>query len=510
MDNIEDKLKNIFGKWKLKPLLFVGSGIAKRYKNMPNWDELLVEIAKHIFPDDKYYVDRQKNELKKPLKNNEINPKLGSILKDEYNKMFFDEKIDIKLQDKYEQNKKIDPFNIYLSEKLKEYKYNNIYEDEKNDFISLKNNVSNIVTTNYDCMLEDVFDFELIIGEEKIILSRFNQIGMIYKIHGCLNKPLSLVFTSEDYNSLRTKRKYFTSKLLTMFLEYPIIFIGYSLSDSDIIEMLKDIKECLPEEKLEEFGEKIIFINYVNNECKENISKTQIAGLPMYKVDLCDYKKLYQSMNEIKTTYSISTLKQISKIITDLVYSENESEEKIRVQELEKADNNEVAIFVGSKNSIFKLGYAVIDLNLIYEDNFRNNNKFDAKSLVDYTFPNIKNKTSKNRYLPLWKLTNEYGKDLPNDLKRKRLEKIEDLFTGINACETDKKKYLSKKKYTSLQQIYDENNVANKIIECAYYSCENLKIEEIKEVLEKYWDTDIRYKSNLKKLVVVYDFFKYK
>ena len=153
---------------------------------------------------------------------------------------------------------------------------------------------------------------------------------------------------------------------------------------------------------------------------------------------------------------------------------------------------------------------AVIDLNLIYEDNFRNNNKFDAKSLVDYTFPNIKNKTSKNRYLPLWKLTNEYGKDLPNDLKRKRLEKIEDLFTGINACETDKKKYLSKNKYTSLQQIYDENNVANKIIECAYYSCENLKIEEIKEVLEKYWDTDIRYKSNLKKLVVVYDFFKYK
>ena len=72
------------------------------------------------------------------MKNNEINPKLGSILKDEYNKMFFDEKIDIKLQDKYEQNKKIDPFNIYLSEKLKEYKYNNIYEDEKNDFISLK------------------------------------------------------------------------------------------------------------------------------------------------------------------------------------------------------------------------------------------------------------------------------------------------------------------------------------------------------------------------------------
>ena len=82
-----------------------------------------------------------------------------------------------------------------MSEKLKEYKYNNIYEDEKNDFISLKNNVSNIVTTNYDCMLEDVFDFELELTEETVLqeLEEFEVLIEVelFAVHETKNKALS-------------------------------------------------------------------------------------------------------------------------------------------------------------------------------------------------------------------------------------------------------------------------------------------------------------------------------
>ena len=64
--------------------------------------------------------------------------------------------------------------------------------------------------------------------------SKNHEIGEIYKIHGCVTEPETIMITSEDYQMIEEKNKYLAAKLLTIFIEHPIVFIGYSINDEDI------------------------------------------------------------------------------------------------------------------------------------------------------------------------------------------------------------------------------------------------------------------------------------
>lgn len=50
---------------------------------------------------------------------------------------------------------------------------------------------------------------------------------------------------------------------MTIFMEYPIIFIGYSISDSDIQAILSDVVECLPLDKIETLQKNLFLLNII-------------------------------------------------------------------------------------------------------------------------------------------------------------------------------------------------------------------------------------------------------
>jgi hypothetical protein len=98
-----------------------------------------------------------------------------------------------------------------------------------------------IITTNYDQLLEPLFpEYERIIGQG-ILTKPFFSIGEIFKIHGCVSDPLSLVFTTQDYEDFNTDKKYLSAKLLTYFAEHPLLFIGYKAEDPNIKSILYDV-----------------------------------------------------------------------------------------------------------------------------------------------------------------------------------------------------------------------------------------------------------------------------
>ena len=86
--------------------------------------------------------------------------------------------------------------------------------------------MSGIITTNYDNLLHFLFPkFDKYIGQEELIFRNITGIGEIYKIHGSVTCPSSLVLTSKDYENFETKSAYLIAKLLTIFLEYPLATI---------------------------------------------------------------------------------------------------------------------------------------------------------------------------------------------------------------------------------------------------------------------------------------------
>lgn len=49
------KLKNIVSKFNTTPFLFIGSGLTRRYYNLPNWESLLKHFAYEINNDEFSY-----------------------------------------------------------------------------------------------------------------------------------------------------------------------------------------------------------------------------------------------------------------------------------------------------------------------------------------------------------------------------------------------------------------------------------------------------------------------
>ena len=71
-------------------------------------------------------------------------------------------------------------------------------------------------------------DYKVFIGQEQLVFSSIQEIAEIYKIHGCISNPDSLIINESDYSNFYSKGKYLAAKLMTIFMEYPIIFVGYS------------------------------------------------------------------------------------------------------------------------------------------------------------------------------------------------------------------------------------------------------------------------------------------
>jgi hypothetical protein len=70
-------------------------------------------------------------------------------------------------------------------------------------------------------------------------------VGELYKIHGSVSDPATLVLTHEDYERFGRKRKYISSKMMTYFAEYPVFIIGYGLGDSNVNSIISDLGEAM-------------------------------------------------------------------------------------------------------------------------------------------------------------------------------------------------------------------------------------------------------------------------
>ena len=226
-----------------QPILFVGSGLSKRYMNTPNWEELLSFLADNCPAIDKglgYYKQTYKTA-----------PAIGQAFASHYQKWAWEDQ-NLFPQELYEDETDEQSYIKYtICEYLKSITPKTVKDlgtpelkKEIKSLINIKPHA--IITTNYDCMTELLFpEHEPIVGQQ-ILRSQSFSVGEIYKIHGSVDPFNSIVFTQSDYDIFIKKKKFLTAKLLTFFNEHPLLFIGYSASDPNIKAILSDIDEALP------------------------------------------------------------------------------------------------------------------------------------------------------------------------------------------------------------------------------------------------------------------------
>jgi hypothetical protein len=105
------------------------------------------------------------------------------------------------------------------------------------------------VTTNYDRLLETAItkvrnwapNTFTSIALEQVGMALFNPEFFVYKIHGDVASPSSIVLSASDYDRMILTSPHARSFLQAALLNYTLLFVGYSLSDPDFQLMLREL-----------------------------------------------------------------------------------------------------------------------------------------------------------------------------------------------------------------------------------------------------------------------------
>lgn len=316
------KMKDKIISLKKAPVIFVGSGITARYYNTPNWAQLLEMVAEKI------NVDK---EILDTCKNNE--EKASEL---EYH-AFYMQKPD------YEKGEgRRTPLRNVIKEIIES---KNTIAQEMQDEVDKMSKIlpEAIITTNYDTFLEQTFSnrYDVFVGQDTISHAKGDGSGVIYKIHGCVTKPSSIVITKEDYFEFMEKEKYLYAKLITLFWENPIVFMGYSITDPNVKNILDSMLGVMSEEQKEEFRQRVWVLSYSEKE-ESFREKEFLTGRNSIRINSFylnkSYGDFYQALSEATEQVQVKELKfslsdnAINLLIKPLYQSQDKL--KVMVREL--------------------------------------------------------------------------------------------------------------------------------------------------------------------------------
>jgi hypothetical protein len=106
-----------------------------------------------------------------------------------------------------------------------------------------------LITTNYDRILEttltqvrewtpNTFTADSI---SSLATALYNPELFVFKLHGDIGSAESIVLTSQDYDRLILRSPHARSFLQAIFLNYTLLFVGYSLKDPDFQLVLREL-----------------------------------------------------------------------------------------------------------------------------------------------------------------------------------------------------------------------------------------------------------------------------
>ena len=104
------------------------------------------------------------------------------------------------------------------------------------------------MTTNYDTILECAHSYKyntqlpVYTNEQSATINNkiSNNERFLYKIHGTFDRPSTVVLTKNDYRKLYYEESYIAT-MKNIFINYSVLFIGFSYSDPDIELILSEI-----------------------------------------------------------------------------------------------------------------------------------------------------------------------------------------------------------------------------------------------------------------------------
>ena len=215
-----------------KLVVFVGAGVSKN-SGLPDWKELIKDYAE--YRGIKEFTSKEYLTIPE-----EVFERYGSL--------------------KY--------YEIAEKRFLGKYVPNSVHR------ILKKMDLTYIITTNYDTLIEDqIKNLQIVSKDEDLPYTNSNR--MLIKMHGDF-KNKNIVLKKSDYDNYERNFQLISTLIKGLFTTNTILFIGYSYNDTNVQQIMNWIKEILKEETRKAF-----LVEFTEKDDKEEENGNQINRISL-------------------------------------------------------------------------------------------------------------------------------------------------------------------------------------------------------------------------------------
>ena len=503
------------------PFIFAGSGISINYCGIPTWMNLLkgfVERNKGCFTYDfGYYSSKCSGD---PLK-------IASQLAIDFHEYWWKSE-----EYKLNRNKYGDVAqgSSELAFKLELANYVNDLQKIKPTLKSeielmSKAVISGILTTNWDNFLQQVFpEYNVVVGQKETIFRDQKSIGELFKIHGCVSNAESLVVTSNDYEDFIENNHYLNAKLLTLFIEFPIIFMGYSLSDPNIEKIFKNLISSLDKHLFhtDKLRDRLFFVEWQPNPCIPTIQASTYTmdktTIPLQKIKVHSFKDVWEVLAKLQRKLSIKLIRHLQNMVYEFVTTTSASSKILvhGIEGLESIEDLEVVVGFGNISKINDrgiVGLGIDDLahDIVFDSIPTENYQGIAEHLIHTLI-------TKNKYCPFFKYQKASGnlnsdnslKAFHNEnytLQRAQNISIEDYRLGSLR---DKMK-TRVKQYSGLNDMLQKLSVKHAVQRIPFLDINQIFPNDLRTFLKANWNEyheGNNYSSSFRKCICLLDYIE--
>lgn len=328
------------------PFLFVGSGLSRRYLGLEDWEGLLRRFA--ALTDRPYEYFRSSADGVYPAIAAEIARELHGVWWQ--SSSFHDSRERYRLDAKTRES----ALKIEISRYLENVSVTETISADLRHELNLlaAATVDGVITTNWDLFLENIFpEFEVYIGQDELLFSASYGIGEMYKIHGCCSKPNTLVATETDYERFEKRNAYLAAKLLTIFAEHPVIFLGYSLNDENISGILQSIALCLTSENINQLRDRLVLVRWAPNEenyrWEDSTIVTYGFSIPVKTITVSSFIPVFDCLASLQRKFPARILRRLKEHVYELVH-DNDPKDRLHVMDIDDdTDVSKVKVVYG-------------------------------------------------------------------------------------------------------------------------------------------------------------------
>ena len=347
-----------------------------------------------------------------------------------------------------------------------------------------KMNLTYIITTNYDTLIEnEIKNLQVVSKDEDLPYTSSNK--MLIKMHGDF-KNKNIVLKKSDYDNYEKNFQLISTLIKGLFTTNTILFIGYSYNDTNVQQIMNWIKEILKEETRKAF-----LVEFTEKDDKEEENGEQINRISLKLLTKNNDEILYADKKG-RVDYDYE------KTLTEFLLNIYNEKENVRQEKNFEIYKNLNYLTKHNWKKLSKYSEIYIDkdwkriLNTRFE--FKDIEKYEEilfKSRIKKVVQNI-NRSEKEILIPFSEKGITPKRKEQKNILEEEIE-VEEKFLKI-ICDYDYENF------QNLVEEYKENNNINKYV-IVYGYLFFKKINKAKEIIKSMIEEKENFNSKNEKLV---------